>query len=95
MVYGEAVDVDGQQLIPVALAWYGFGGGGAPEKNSAADAEMGGGGGGGASIPIGAYIKRDGVLRFEPNVVSLLAVATPFVCVAGWALSRVVRALKR
>lgn len=94
MVYGDAVDVDGQQLIPVALAWYGFGGGGAPEK-TAPDAEMGGGGGGGTSIPIGAYIKRDGVLRFEPNVVSLLAVATPFVCVAGWALSRVIRALKR
>ena len=93
MVYGDKVEVDGQSMVPVALAWYGFGGGGAPEKGSA-DSALGGGGGGGTAIPIGAYVKRDGVLRFEPNVVSLLAVATPFVCVAGWALSRVIRALK-
>lgn len=94
-VYGDVVEVEGQQLIPVALAWYGFGGGGAPEKSGEENAEMGAGGGGGVSIPIGAYIKRDGVLRFEPNLISFLAVATPFVCVAGWALSRVIRALKR
>ena len=25
-------------------------------------------GGGGTAIPIGAYVKRDGVLRFEPNI---------------------------
>lgn len=94
-VYGDSVEVDGQTMIPVALSWYGFGGGGGdtPEKMPIGD-EIGGGGGGGVSIPIGAYLKRDGVLRFEPNVISLLAVATPLVGVAGWAIARLVKALK-
>jgi uncharacterized spore protein YtfJ len=86
--YGEQVDVDGVRMIPVALTWTGFGGG-------SDEAGNGGGGGGGYSVPLGAYIRtRDGV-RFEPNIVSFLAVAIPFVWVAGRALSRVIRALKR
>ena len=93
MVYGDPVEVDGQSLAPVALVWYGFGGGGEGDETGTGS-DMGGGGGGGVGIPIGAYIKRDGVVRFDPNIVSLIAVATPFVCVAGWALSRVIRALK-
>ncbi|AMB58221.1 spore germination protein GerW family protein [Microterricola viridarii] len=98
-VYGDPVEVDGQEMVPVALAWYGFGGGGGEmqSKNAVAPGagdEAGGGGGGGVSIPIGAYIKRDGVLRFEPNVIALLAVATPFVGVLGWAVSRFIKVLK-
>ncbi|MET2012484.1 hypothetical protein ABXJ56_13100 [Microbacterium chocolatum] len=87
-VYGEQQDVDGVRLIPVALTWTGFGGG-------ADDAGNGGGGGGGYAIPVGAYIRRGDDLRFEPNLVSLVAVAIPFVWVAGRALSRVIRALKK
>ena len=87
-VYGEQQDVDGIRLIPVALAGHGFGGG-------SDEAGNGGGGGGGWSIPVGAYIRKGDDLRFEPNLVSLLAVAIPFVWVAGRALSRVIRALKR
>lgn len=94
MVYGDPVEVDGQSLVPVAFVWYGFGGGGGDAAHDAG-ASVGGGGGGGASIPIGAYVKRDGVLRFDPNIIALLAVATPFVLVAGLALTRLVRALKR
>lgn len=86
--YGEQQDVDGVRLIPVALTWSGFGGGEDVEGN-------GGGGGGGYSIPIGAYIRRGDDLRFEPNVVSLLAVAIPFLWVAGRTFSRVIRAIKR
>jgi hypothetical protein len=82
--YGEQQDVDGVRLVPVALTWIGFGGG-------ADDA----GNGGGYSLPLGAYIRRGDDLRFEPNIVSFLAVAIPFVWVAGRALSRVVRALKK
>jgi len=46
-------------------------------------------------VPVGAYIRKGDDLRFEPNVVSLLAVAIPFVFFAGRALSRVIRALKK
>jgi hypothetical protein len=88
-VYGEQQDVDGVRLIPVALTWSGFGAG---EDTSGGGS---GGGGGGAAIPIGAYIRRGDDLRFEPNLVSLVAVGIPFVWVAGRALSRIIRALKR
>lgn len=86
--YGEQVDVDGVRIVPVAITWSGFGGG-------SDEAGNGGGGGGGYAVPLGAYVRRGGDLRFEPNIVSFLAVAIPFVWVAGRALSRVIRALKR
>ncbi|MDQ1127410.1 hypothetical protein SAMN05216488_1016 [Microbacterium sp. LKL04] len=88
-VYGEQQDVDGIRIIPVALTWSGFGAG-EDASNGA-----GGGGGGGAAVPIGAYIRKGDDLRFEPNLVSLVAVGIPFVWIAGRALSRVIRALKR
>jgi uncharacterized spore protein YtfJ len=90
--YGDPVQVDGVTLIPVALVYYGFGGG---EGDSAATGSGAGGAGGGASLPIGAYVKSGATVRFEPNVISLLAVGIPFLWVAGKAISRVVRALKR
>ncbi len=86
--YGEQQDIDGVHIVPVALSWSGFGGG-------ADEAGNGGGGGGGYAIPLGAYIRRGDGLSFEPNIVSFLAVAIPFVWVAGRALSRVIRALKK
>src|SRR6476659_3191539 len=86
--YGEQQDVDGIRLIPVALTWSGFGGG-------SDEAGNGGGGGGGWSVPLGAYLRKGDDLRFEPNIVSLLAVAIPFAWVVGRTLSRVIRALKR
>ncbi|MGF3055429.1 hypothetical protein [Microbacterium sp. YY-01] len=85
--YGKPAELDGAQYTPVALTLSGFGGG---------DAEGAEGGGGGAvSIPLGVYVRREEGLRFEPNIVSLLAVAIPFVCVTGRALSRIIRALKK
>ncbi|KZE91041.1 hypothetical protein [Microbacterium sp. TNHR37B] len=87
-VYGEQQDVDGVRVIPVAISWSGFGAGEDPERGS-------GGGGGGVAIPVGAYIRRGDDLRFDPNLVSLVAVGIPFVWVAGRALSRIIRALKR
>jgi len=85
--YGEQRDVDGVSITPVALVWYGFGAG--------TSAESDGGGGGGVSIPVGVYVRREEGVRFEPNLITLLAVAVPFVWVAGRALSRVIRALKK
>ncbi|RZI96329.1 MAG: hypothetical protein EOO67_00525 [Microbacterium sp.] len=87
-VYGEQQDIDGIRLVPVAIAWHGFGAG------EDASGSAGGGGGGGA-VPLGAYVRKGDDLRFEPNLVSLLAVGIPFVWVAGRALSRIIRALKR
>lgn len=86
--YGEPQDVGGITLIPVALTWMGFGGG-------EDDSGNGGGGGGGYTVPVGAYVRKGDDVRFEPNLVSLLAVGIPFVWTAGRALSRVIRALKK
>jgi uncharacterized spore protein YtfJ len=85
--YGDPQDVDGVSITPVTLTWAGFGG--------AEQEQSGGGGGGGLAVPIGVYVRREEGLRFEPNLVTLLAVAIPFVWVAGRALSRVIRALKK
>lgn len=87
-VYGEPQDVGGVTLIPVAVSWSGFGAGEDGTSGS-------GGGGGGAAIPVGAYIRKGDDLRFEPNLISLVAVGIPFVWVAGRMLSRIIRALKR
>ncbi len=87
-VYGEQQDLDGIRIVPVALTWHGFGGGSDVDGN-------GGGGGSAGAIPVGAYIRKGDDLRFEPNLVSLVAVGIPFVWVAGRALSRVIRALKK
>ena len=89
--YGDPVQIEGVTIVPVALVQYGFGGGGEGDEADGAA----GGGGGGMAIPIGAYVKSGGAARFEPNVISLLAVGIPFVWVAGKAVARIIRALKR
>ena len=87
-VYGEQQDVDGVRLIPVALTWSGFGAGEEPGGGGS------GGGGGGVAIPVGAYIRKGDDLRFEPNLISLVAVAIPFVWAVGRALKTIVRAFR-
>lgn len=90
--YGDTIDIDGTKVVPVALGYYGFGAGsGSDEKGD----QGSGGGGGGASIPLGAYVGRGGDVRFEPNLIGLLLVATPLVWVTGKALKAIIRALKR
>ncbi|TDW31269.1 hypothetical protein [Cryobacterium psychrophilum] len=86
--YGEPIQIDGVTLVPVAIVQYGFGGGDAGDQGS-------GGGGGGGALPIGAYVKSAGTVRFEPNVIALLGVAIPFICVTGHVLTRIIRALKK
>lgn len=89
--YGEQQDVDGTKLVPVALSYYGFGGGSEGDGDDAPS----GGGGGGVSIPVGAYIKTNEGLRFDPNLISLIAVAIPFIWVSGKALAGIIKALKK
>ncbi|MEY9953808.1 GerW family sporulation protein [Leifsonia sp. EB34] len=90
-VYGEPIVVDGTTIVPVAAVQFGFGAGEGPGEDSA----PGGAGGGGVAVPFGAYISDETGVRFRPNLITLLAVAIPFVWVAGHAWSRVIRALKR
>lgn len=97
-VYGDVVDLDGTRIVPVAVSTYGFGAGdGDAATDVKGDSRAGGSGGGGYGFgaPVGAYIKEGGRVRFEPNLVSLLAVGIPFVWVAGKALSGIIRALKK
>jgi uncharacterized spore protein YtfJ len=107
VAFGDKVEVDGATLVPVALGIYGFGGGsgdggtgdaGEPADQGAAQAATRGGGSGGGgssiSIPLGAYVGRDGHVRFVPNVVAVLGVAIPLTFVAGQALARIARALR-
>ena len=90
-VYGEPIVVDGTTIVPVAAVQFGFGAGEGPGEDSA----PGGAGGGGAAIPFGAYISDETGVRFRPNLITLLGVGIPFVWVAGHALTRIIRALKR
>ena len=56
--YGAPVQLDGEELIPVALVSFGFGGGSAPASE---DAPAGsGGGGGGFVLPLGVYARSRG-----------------------------------
>jgi uncharacterized spore protein YtfJ len=84
--------LDGVTLVPVALSQFGFGGG---SDTGDSDQAAGGGGGGAFNIPIGAYVRDRNGIRFEPNVISLLAVGIPFMWVAGKAFARIIRALKK
>ncbi|RGE22469.1 spore germination protein GerW family protein [Leucobacter sp. wl10] len=93
--YGDPVELGDATIMPVACACYGFGAGEDGGGLEDAQGEGSGGGGGGMAVPVGAYVSRDGVTRFEPNVIALLAVGVPFVWVAGRALARIVRALKK
>lgn len=90
-VYGEPIVVDGTTIVPVAAVQFGFGAGEGPGDDSA----PGGAGGGGAAVPFGAYVSDETGVRFRPNIITLLAVAIPFVWVAGHAWARVIKALKR
>ncbi|WP_193509828.1 hypothetical protein [Cryobacterium sp. BB736] len=86
LAYGEAVVMGDTTLVPIAMVTYGFGGGGESGK--------GGGGGGGATMPLGVYVTRGATTSFRPNPVALLAVSIPLVCAVGWAISRIVKAMR-
>jgi uncharacterized spore protein YtfJ len=83
--FGQAYELDGATVIPVALVAGGGGGGGHDDAGSRA-----GGGGGGVGFgvrPLGVFIVRDGEIRWRPcvDVQRLALLATG---VAGVALLR-------
>jgi len=104
-VYGEVTELNGVYIMPVAMSYHGFGagegrgnGGGAGEQvnvNVNGEGEGSGGGGLAFSIPFGAYVRDIRGLRFEPNIITLLAVATPLVWVAGRALKGLSKAKRK
>jgi len=100
-VYGEATELNGIHVVPVALTFHAFGAG-EGRGNSAGDSqpfngegEGSGGGGIAGTIPLGAYVRDIRGLRFEPNLVVLLAVATPLVWVAGRVLTQLAKGSRK
>lgn len=92
--YGDPIEVDGTTIVPVAVTTFGFGAGEGDIPSHSDTSEGSGGGGGGFAAPVGAYMTRNGVTRFEPNTVALLALGIPLVFVTGRAMSRIIKALK-
>jgi uncharacterized spore protein YtfJ len=69
-VFGEAYDLDGVTVIPVAAVRGGGGGGGG--EGDAPDAQGSGAGAGlgfGVDVhPVGAFVVKDGVVTWSPSV---------------------------
>lgn len=86
--YGDPVQLGGQEVIPVALVSFGFGGG------NEGDGGASGGGGGGMVLPLGVYRNIGGDVAFRPNIVVMLACLAPLVAVLGAAVRRVIRAAR-
>lgn len=100
MAFGESTMVGGREVVPAALVIFGFGGGSGSGKRprrgdvSEGEGEGSGGGGGGYVLPIGAYVSGPEGPTFRPNPLALIIVSVPLVSAAGWALARVITAVK-
>lgn len=90
VTYGDTASIDGKEIIPVAIATFGFGAGegsgdaagDVPVESTgpfSGNGEGSGGGGGGLAVPIGAYVSRGGQVQFEANPVAILVAATPII----------------
>lgn len=86
--YGTPVQLGGQEVIPVALVSFGFGGGNEGDDGAS------GGGGGGVVLPLGVYRNVGGDVAFRPNTVVTLVCLVPLVSVLGAAIRRAIRAAK-
>ncbi|WP_258805054.1 hypothetical protein [Pseudarthrobacter sp. NS4] len=87
--YGSPVQLGGEEVIPVALVSFGFGGGGEAGQEGAS-----GGGGGGMVVPLGVYRKVGDQVAFRPNTVVALVCVVPVIAVLGGAVRRAIRAAK-
>jgi uncharacterized spore protein YtfJ len=86
--YGPPVKVGEEEIVPVALVTFGFGGGG--EGGDGAS----GGGGGGMVLPLGVYGSSGGRAEFRPNTIVTLVCLVPVIAVAGAALRGAIRAAR-
>lgn len=67
-VFGEAYEQDGTLVVPVARVSGGGGGGVGGSKDDADETQGSGGGFGIRAEPAGAYVIREGSVRWEPAV---------------------------
>lgn len=96
-VFGEAIQLNGRRVIPVASIQYGFGmGGGSGPTKAKSEASGGGGGGGGMRVePVALVDITDGKLKVEP-IVNVTRLATMAMILAAWSvfwISRTIRAV--
>ena len=90
-VYGEPIEKDGLTIIPAASVSGGGGGGGGP-------ADSGGGAGFGVRArPVGAFVIKDGVVRWEPAIdVTRMALRGMLIPIVGMLVFRsIVRTLAK
>ena len=80
-VYGDPVERDGVTVIPAAVVRGGGGGGGDSEGN-------GGGGFGLHGRPVGAYVVKDGEVRWKPAIDPARVVLAPLAAFALWSFAR-------
>jgi hypothetical protein len=100
LAYGDRITLGGQEIVPVALVAFGFGGGEGhgidelPDGDTAPirRGEGSGGGGGGCAVPIGAYVGGPAGLSFRPNPIALIAASVPLASAVGWALRQIITA---
>ncbi len=90
-VYGEPIEKDGLTIIPAASVSGGGGGGGGP-------ADTGGGAGFGVRArPVGAFVIKDGLVRWEPAIdVTRMALRGMLIPIVGMLVFRsIVRTLAK
>ena len=95
--YGPAVNIAGEEIIPVAVVSFGFGGGSSPEDGLPGQPGSGGsgGGGGGFVVPLGVYAKgSSGNMTFRPNTVVVLVALAPLVCAVGVSIRGILRTVR-
>jgi uncharacterized spore protein YtfJ len=80
-VYGDPIESEGVTIVPAAKVGGGGGGGGDSEHN-------GGGGFGLGARPVGAYVIKDGEVKWQPAVDVNRIVALAFMLGLVFALKR-------
>lgn len=88
--YGSPIQLGGEEVIPVALVSFGFGGGWEEGQEGAS-----GGGGGGMVLPLGVYRNVGGQVAFQPNTVVALVCLAPVVTAVGAAVRKAILAAKK
>lgn len=102
LAFGESSTVAGYEVVPAALVIFGFGGGGGsgtwPDRGASPEGqgqgEGSGGGGGGYVLPLGAYVGGPDGLKFRANPVTVIIASVPLLTAAGWAIVRIINAIK-
>lgn len=94
-VFGEAIQLNGRRVIPVASIQYGFGmGGGSGPTKAKSEASGGGGGGGGMRVePVALVDITDGKLKVEP-IVNVTRLATMAMLLAAWSVFWISRTIR-